>query len=564
MQADKDTPNEITEMATNGRQRDCITQEEKQEIMEGNIQMTSRQKITFRNLLDSDMPVSNNEDMDSGAATDGIGEGKRHRSPRNAQAVSMDSGRSPQEHEHSDERSTEYSEVFPGAVRIAGVSATNPENAIDDSVVHQDGDETHAESQNRSLSRVPVEALLVPEIHDIDLIVNERVNREVQERLNQLINEDTIQRQSEERHAVVAAEVVVKRRICFIPRSIFFGILAMAILAAVAIGASVAVVRSNTSRTELSATTSPKSGSVTSIPNGSLTRKPSGALSMALRFEPSWNPSFKPSLQNSTPSRITTLRPSPTPFKPSLQPSVRPSRIPTLRPSPNPTSKPTQLLTLLQSYVLNAVQQGATIASLVSSDVSSSTLTGQIPSQIGSLTRLTNLALSGNRLTGPIPSEIGYLTGLTFLDLDFTRLTGTIPSEVGFLTSLTSLYLYGNNLRGSMPSDIGSLTVLTDLVLYANSLTGTIPSQYGRLQALVGVDFHSNLLTGTVPTEFGSLPHLGVISIYNNSLTGSVQGIFCPQHVFGNFSFHKLPGPLGFTLTADCSKVKCSCCTSCN
>ena len=80
------------------------------------------------------MPASNNEDMDSGAATDGIGEGKRHRSPRNAQGGSMDSGRSQQEHEHSDERSTEYSEVFPGAVRIAGVSATNPENEIDDSV----------------------------------------------------------------------------------------------------------------------------------------------------------------------------------------------------------------------------------------------------------------------------------------------------------------------------------------------------------------------------------------------------------------------------------------------
>ena len=129
------------------------------------------------------------------------------------------------------------------------MGASNPEDEIVDSETLQNSDETHVESQNRSFSRVPVEAHLVSEIHDFDLIVNERVKREVQERLNQLTYQNTQQGQNEERNPpVVAAEVVVPKRIRFIPRSTFLAIFAMITPAAVAIGASIGIVRSKVSR----------------------------------------------------------------------------------------------------------------------------------------------------------------------------------------------------------------------------------------------------------------------------------------------------------------------------
>jgi Leucine-rich repeat (LRR) protein len=51
---------------------------------------------------------------------------------------------------------------------------------------------------------------------------------------------------------------------------------------------------------------------------------------------------------------------------------------------------------------------------------------------------LTALGLSNNAaLIGNVPSEIGLLTSLTDLDLsNNAALTGSIPSEIGLLTSL--------------------------------------------------------------------------------------------------------------------------------
>ena len=51
------------------------------------------------------------------------------------------------------------------------------------------------------------------------------------------------------------------------------------------------------------------------------------------------------------------------------------------------------------------------------------TITGEIPPEIGNLTNLTSLYLSNNQLTGEIPPEIGDLTNLTYLNLSWNELT---------------------------------------------------------------------------------------------------------------------------------------------
>ena len=66
-------------------------------------------------------------------------------------------------------------------------------------------------------------------------------------------------------------------------------------------------------------------------------------------------------------------------------------------------------------------------------------MTGSIPTQLGSLSNLTSLAVSGNQLTGTIPTELGNLSNLTFLYLHQNQLTGTIPTELADLSNLTEV-----------------------------------------------------------------------------------------------------------------------------
>jgi hypothetical protein len=107
-------------------------------------------------------------------------------------------------------------------------------------------------------------------------------------------------------------------------------------------------------------------------------------------------------------------------------------------------------------------------------------LNGSIPSEIAQLTALTHLyvvslltvvgahtvgtqkrLLHNNSLTGQIPSMIGQLTKLNRLYLHVNQLSGTIPSTIGQLTALTSIYLLLNQLSGSIPITIGQLLNLT-------------------------------------------------------------------------------------------------------
>ena len=55
-------------------------------------------------------------------------------------------------------------------------------------------------------------------------------------------------------------------------------------------------------------------------------------------------------------------------------------------------------------------------------------------------------------------------------------MSGQVPSELGNLTKLTTLYLGSNQLTGSIPTELGDLTALTHLYLSVNQLTGRIPA----------------------------------------------------------------------------------------
>ena len=84
-------------------------------------------------------------------------------------------------------------------------------------------------------------------------------------------------------------------------------------------------------------------------------------------------------------------------------------------------------------------------------------LSGQIPRELDSLTKLTSLILGGT--LGEIPPELSNLVNLRVLSL--SGVSGEIPPELSQLVGLESLGLSGEELRGGIPPELGQLVNLT-------------------------------------------------------------------------------------------------------
>ncbi len=155
-------------------------------------------------------------------------------------------------------------------------------------------------------------------------------------------------------------------------------------------------------------------------------------------------------------------------------------------------------------------------------DLSRKGLTGEMPSELGSLPNLQWLDLSSNRLTGEIPNELRTLVGLQVLYLDRNQLTGEIPRGLGSLPNLQWLYLGSNRLTEEIPNELGNLSSLQSLYLGYNRLTGNIPTELGNLSNLKDLDLNRNQLTGEIPTELGNLSSLQWLYLDENQLTGEI------------------------------------------
>ena len=72
-------------------------------------------------------------------------------------------------------------------------------------------------------------------------------------------------------------------------------------------------------------------------------------------------------------------------------------------------------------------------------------------------------------MTGEIPSELGSLSNLSWLHLDFNQLTGEIPAQLGGLSNLHSLYLSSNRLTGEIPQDLARIPRIEIFQFYGNA-----------------------------------------------------------------------------------------------
>lgn len=161
-------------------------------------------------------------------------------------------------------------------------------------------------------------------------------------------------------------------------------------------------------------------------------------------------------------------------------------------------------------------------------DLSANNLKGDIPAEMGLLSKLRYLNLSCNNLESRMPPELGYFQNLTVLDLRSNGLIGSIPGDICDSGSLAILQLDGNSLAGPIPDEIGNCSSLYLLSLSHNNLSGPIPESMSLLSKLKILKLEVNELSGEIPQQLGRLPNLLIANVSHNMLVGRLPagGIF--------------------------------------
>lgn len=135
---------------------------------------------------------------------------------------------------------------------------------------------------------------------------------------------------------------------------------------------------------------------------------------------------------------------------------------------------------------------------------------------------VSEIDLSGNQLSGAIPTVLKELIFLRNLNLSDNKLSGEIPDALGILQYLSKLDLSSNLLSGEIPQALGELSSLQELYLSFNGLSGPIPAQLANLSRLISLLIINNDLSGEIPKEFGQLSNLQSLNLRGNKLEGAL------------------------------------------
>lgn len=163
------------------------------------------------------------------------------------------------------------------------------------------------------------------------------------------------------------------------------------------------------------------------------------------------------------------------------------------------------------------------LASFVELNLADNNLSSGIPVSLTNSSTLTSVILSDNPLGSGIPTEFGtgnIHNSLEVLELDNNSLTGAIPSSLGSISNLTILSLSNNSLNGTIPSSLGNLPNIEEIDLSFNQLTGEIPASFGNLDTVTILILANNQLDGVLPSELGDMTGLESFHIQNNAFVG--------------------------------------------
>ncbi|CAN8234828.1 unnamed protein product [Cochlearia groenlandica] len=125
--------------------------------------------------------------------------------------------------------------------------------------------------------------------------------------------------------------------------------------------------------------------------------------------------------------------------------------------------------------------------------LSGNKLSGEVPTNISQMKKLSMLHLGYNEFDGKLPREIGDLP-LAFLNLTRNKFSGQIPQEIGNLKCLQNLDLSYNNFSGNFPTSLNDLSEMSKFnISYNPFISGVIPST-GQLATFEQESFLGNPL----------------------------------------------------------------------
>lgn len=141
-----------------------------------------------------------------------------------------------------------------------------------------------------------------------------------------------------------------------------------------------------------------------------------------------------------------------------------------------------------------------------------------IPESIASLSTLSVLAVTNASVTGPLPSFLGTMPALKTLEAAYNRLEGGIPDSFQ-KSSITTLKLNNQGMNGSIAA-IGGMTGARILWVHVNKMTGPVPAGLEGAAGLTSLRINDNQLVGRLPPGLASIPSLSECLMKNNHLSG--------------------------------------------
>ena len=143
------------------------------------------------------------------------------------------------------------------------------------------------------------------------------------------------------------------------------------------------------------------------------------------------------------------------------------------------------------------------------------------------LALLGQVYIGDNDLSGTIPS-LERLTDLQYLDVSVNKyISGTLPSEIGLLSHLLDLALSSTSFQGTLPSELYGLYQLQDLRLDHCNFTGTVSPQISQMVGLQNLILAGNSFQGELPTGMGKLTALINAQLQDNGFVGAVPEAMC-------------------------------------
>ncbi|GLJ38318.1 hypothetical protein SUGI_0780340 [Cryptomeria japonica] len=212
--------------------------------------------------------------------------------------------------------------------------------------------------------------------------------------------------------------------------------------------------------------------------------------------------------------------------------------------------KALQVLTLSQNSLHGFIPQDlGKLSALLHLDLSYNSLNGPIPGKIGSLRVLKGLDLSYNNLRGPISPLVGNLKMLQKLDLSSNSLTGHIPVALGSLKSMEFIALSNNKFTGMFPPSLVNLQSLQYFIMDNNPMNFPLPAEFGSLRRLQELRLANSGYSGPIPVSYGKLLNLSSLSLENNRVSGSIPpSLGNLSHIYHlNLSGNLLSGPVPFS-----------------